>query len=157
MGFFTFTDAARPESKIKYGRRMVYVRPDDTHVVEDSYDGYGMVGGNDVFVMLFEQNADEAATVIDIMLKSDKCALDPRFASILCMYAQNPGQERLREKLEDLGRNYEYENDFTNTGWKRLVGISMMQENDRLPFPMKVTEKLRHGPYSGLLPSASTQ
>lgn len=157
MGFFTFTDAARPGSKIRYGRRMVYVRPDDTHVVEDSYDGYGMVGGNDVFVMLFEQNADAAATVIDIMLKSDKCAFNPWFAPVLCMYAQDPGSEQLKDTLENLSRNFGYEEDFANTGWKRLVGISMMQENERLPFPMKVTEKLRHGPYSGLSPSASTQ
>lgn len=159
MGFFTFTDAEKTGAKIKYGSRMVYVRPDDTHLVEPEYDGYGKVDGHDVFVMLFEQNASRPEAVVSLLTKPDaKRSFDIRFIPCIRMYAKDKHCPGLKEKLETLMRNsYGNEKDFMESGWKRHVGISMMQENDKLPFLMKVTGKLRHRPYVKLSPSVSTQ
>lgn len=172
MGFYTFTDASckklllrkdgeiKASCKIGYGRRIIYVKPDDACVTSERYDGYGTVGDSNVFVMLTEQNREHITEAIGIIKDDPKATFDFNLECAAKIYEKYGECGELISKLEALAHTqpvYETEKDFTGTGWKRLFGIELMQVNDRLKFPMKVTNRRHYRPYDELFPSKVIQ
>lgn len=172
MGFYTFTDASCKEiplrrdgevkttGRIAYHGRIVYVKPDDTCVMSDDYDGYGMIGDDNVFVLLVEQNREHITEIMNMIKEDPKVNFDLNLECSAKIYEQYGDCGELVSELEALAHarpEYRTERNLTTTGWKRLLGIEFMQVNDRLPFPMKVTKRRHYRPYDELVPSKVIQ
>ena len=68
MGYYTWTDAIRKpryikedydyasSDKIKYNSFAKVVCPDDTEIIENNYDGYGIFGGYDIYELVADWN-----------------------------------------------------------------------------------------------------
>lgn len=163
MGFFTFTDAInenpkptkkgtfKASDKITYDKNIIYVKPDNTEITSSVYEGYGMIKDKDVFVMIVEQNKDHLSDIIELMRQNEKCMFDERFTEAMLLYQQKGECQELNAITNS------YAEPLMRKEWKRMVGCSMAQINELLPYPMKITKRKRHPSYDKLYPSKIIQ
>lgn len=167
MGFFTWTDARRnprilkngdysAKDKIGYGCFAKIVCPDNTEVIENSYEGYGIFDGKDIYDLVVDWNKAYLTSIFDKLA------------------AQNPNHWGIR--LQKLAKFYQTDDKcafdaeltyiaksdttpYIYTEWKREIGITIAcgEQNSTLPYPIKITSAKSHKKYNELVPSHPCQ
>ena len=164
MGCFTFTLAnKKPEKilggvdyksscKLGYSCYAVVVCPDDTHIVEHYYNGYGDFGGHDIYDLVVDWNKNYLTAIIKDLKEKNviKVLLTPEMEEIAKAF-QEDNDEELRDILE---RCPEYE----RKEWKRTLGIIIScRNNENIPYPIKIVNNKRIKPYKDLYPALDCQ
>ena len=162
MGCFTWTLANRTPKKVRgryaaqcilrYDSYGAIVCPDDTIISEPYYEGYGMFDGKDVYDLVVDWNKDHL-TDIPKLPGFKSCGDDKTTLAIMQAY-QEDDQKALEKAIEAAA----VKEPFMRTEWKRCVGIYIACENNELlPYPIKIVNCKRPKPYDQLPPSNSTQ
>lgn len=166
MGFFTWTDALRKprilkngdyaaKDKIGYDCFAKIVCPDNTEIIENSYEGYGIFNGKDIYDLVVDWNKAYLTSIFDrlavqnpnhwgIYLRKlaafyqtdDKCAFDAELT-----------------RIAESGNPHIYKE------WKREIGIAIAygKQNNDLPYPIKITCAKSHKKYNELVSSHGCQ
>ena len=163
MGCFTWTLANKEEirkdgsdyllsCKLRYGGKGVIVCPDNTYIVENKYEGYGIFDGKDIYDLVVDWNRPFLEMIFDkLKSRADKdknpwgyhsppWGYHLRDIAIAYQHGDNETISRLLEKLSPLERQE----------WKRIIGIAIACEdenNDSLPYPIKITDSTDVAPY----------
>ena len=166
MGYFTWTDAAKEPrrkrdgtifqtDKIAYGGYAKVVCPDNTAIEEQSYEGYGIFNGQDVYELVVDWNKDALGQIFDELTKIK--AWGYQLAPVAKAYQEN-GSEAAHAAAEQLSMEYLYN---VSEDWKHDVGIAIATAKiDRkpiCPFPIKITKNRRKVKYENLVPSELCQ
>lgn len=165
MGYYTWTDARKKptptkdgydwlaKDKIPYGGYAKVVCPDDTEIIENYYDGYGMFGGYDIYDLVAEWNKDDLKEIFSRFTEND---FGYGFKKVAEMFADGISDDEITEYV----RQKVGDDSYLVKEWKRHIGISIScndEDNDALKYPIKITTLRQHRKYSELYPSYNTQ
>lgn len=163
MGYFTWTLANRQLRKLSwggyaansilcYGTHGVVVCPDNTHIVEPHYDGYGEFNGHDVYELVVDWNKDELLNIMKIPEIANDSFFTDELKAFATAFATDDDVE-----LDRLIKNVQQP--YLAKEWKRNIGIAISCEHNHLiPYPIKIVNtKRNHKKYEDLPPSISTQ
>ena len=175
MGYFTWTDAKiKNPRKTKYGYAksdMVnydsyakIVCPNDTEIETDCYDGYGHFGTKDAYDVVAEWNKPH---LNDIIIKMKERAKKNN-TTIWDLHDMEPLSLKYADsKTDDEVTAFVVSEinsgnlaPYLETEWKRTIGIFIAcgkENNEALPYPLKITKNKTHIPYSDLYPSITCQ
>ena len=159
MGYFTWTDARCSNPPLNrdgfFNRRYVVeydkfakvVCPDGTEYATPSYNGYGIFDGHDVYELVADWNRSSLPMIFN--------AIKDIFGVMEIAVAYASGDEcALKGAIAAAVKRYP----FLEKEWKRNIGISIACENnDIIPFPIKITTERKKSDYNALYPSISTQ
>lgn len=169
MGFFTWTDARREPrtnkrgdfitaDKIGYDCFAKIVCPDNTEISEPYYEGYGIFDGKDVYDLVVDWNKTHLSEIFDKMLADDPKCWGYHLRNLAVCY-QNDDMQGIDNELQSIINSGEEGPHFKNE-WKRAIGIAIAcseKNNQRLPFPIKITRMKRKRAYADLYPSYNCQ
>ena len=163
MGFFTWTDAHREprltkkgcyyaEDMIGYDSFAKIVCPDDTEIIEDCYEGYGIFDGKDVYDLVVDWNRAHLTSIF-AKLAAKNANHWGCYLRQLAAYYQSGDDKAFNAELTRLAENEDLP--FIRNEWKRTIGIAIAcgEQNGELPYPVKITSTKRHKKYSELVPS----
>lgn len=173
MGIFTWTDARKVPKRnkwgdfadrdvIRYGGYAKVVCPDNTEIVENHYNGYGMFGGKDIYELVTDWNKKDIAGIIQRKIAQNDSFyrhLNKEMPGMLDMFTAGKSAEEITEavkKLVDAGKAGSY----LVRDWKRNIGIMIAcneEDNNSLKYPIKITTAQEVFRYDELVPSISTQ
>ena len=174
MGYFTWTDASKQPRKtksgdwrksdiIQYGEFAKIVLPDNTWIPVYRYDGYGRFGEYeeiDVYDVVVDMNKQHLKEIMDGMLKRHPNGFwGAELYDIACAYADDDEDGFEKAIGNRLSKEPTYLH-LLREEWKRLLGIAVSCEdddNDALPYPLKVTARRDFVKYADLHPSYTTQ
>lgn len=171
MGYFTWTDARREpkllktgdyskRDKIPYGGFAKIVCPDDTEIEESCYEGYGEFGPYNIYELVVDWNKEHLKEIFEKLAQKNPkhwgCDLKP-----LAEAYQSDDMEAVDTEIYNIlslgSQTPVYSPDF-NTKWKQAIGIAIVCDNNEdLPFPIKITNIKWHITYDSLVPSHSCQ
>ena len=164
MGYFTWTDAKKYftkseisgisyKDKIKYDKYAKIVCPDDSEIIEPCYEGYGRFDGKDVHELVVDWNKEHLEEIFS-GFSEDKWGYNLK--SLAIAY-QNDDFDTINSEIKrliDSGK----EPFWFSKEWKRSIGIAIScYDNEKLPFPIKITSLKTHKKYNELFPSISCQ
>lgn len=175
MGFWTWTDARKDSKtlrrsafgdysaadKIRYGSMCFLVCPDDTRILEQAYDGYGLFDGKDAYELVVDWNKQY---LMDIFKKLE-AARDSSTQERGYKYVKHVAQMFVDDKSSAEIDNYIASAvaagliaPYIRKDWKRHIGIIIAcgDNNINIPFPLKITT-LRRRKYADLYPSVTCQ
>ncbi len=171
MGYYTWTlgnrkpernswGDYRPRCKLPYGGRGVIVCPDNRHIVEPHYEGYGIFDGHDAYDLVTDFNRDYLGDLFHDMARVNPDFWGHEFTEIAEAY-QSQDDERLQDAIRKCaahaGNSYPF---WSPKEWKRHIGITLACEDevvDILPYPLKIVDNIRIQPYEKLRRSYSCQ
>lgn len=174
MGYFTWTDASKQPQKtkfgewrksdvIKYGDFAKIVLPDDSCISVFGYGGYGKFGAHeeiDVYDVVVDMNKPHLKEIMDGMLKRHPNGFwGAELYDIACAYANDDeaGFEKAIGSRLSMEPTYLH---LLREEWKRLLGFTIScedDENESLPYPLKITARRDFVKYTDLHPSYTTQ
>lgn len=163
MGYFTWTDARceprltkhgdyRASDTVGYDGYAKIICPDNTEIVESSYEGYGIFDGKDVYDLVVDWNRAYLTEIFDKLAAENPdhwgCYLKQ-----LAAYYQSGDEKAFSAELTRLAQNEDLP--FIRGEWKRTIGITIAcgDQNAGLPYPIKITTTKRHKSYDELVPS----
>ena len=164
MGFFTWTLANRQptfnrdgsysaRSKLSYDKYGAIVCPDNTLIKEPCYEGYGIFAGQDVYELVVDWNRAHLMEIPSIRGFVRWHCWDDVCESVMRAYAEDD-QVALKAAIDKAAKT----DPFIATEWKRTIGIYIgCDNNELLPYPIKIVDCKRPKPYDQLPPSISTQ
>ena len=170
MGCFTWTLANRkPEfnryddykskCKLPYGGRGVVVCPDDTHIEELHYEGYGIFDGQDIYDLVTEWNRPYLSDIFRQIPEIEKTESfwGHELRDMAEAYQHNDMEKVSYEilKLESC-KGYPWIRD----DWKRNIGIAIACEDEIheiIPYQIKIVNNKRIRKYADLPFSRSCQ
>lgn len=166
MGYFTWTDARRhpkvlksgdyaAADKIGYGGYAKVVCPDNTEIVEKYYEGYGEFDGKDIYDLVVDWNR---AFLEEIFDKMSEDHWGYHLKELAIAY-QNYDAAKMYAEIERIVK-LEIEPKWFREEWKRTIGITIAcndEDNNNLPFPIKITTTKWHRKYDELVPSCNCQ
>lgn len=129
MGFFTWTFNST-QASIGYDRKVILALPDDSFLIEPSYDGYGIINGYDVYDLVVDWNrgTKEAVSIVERHISELKKELE-----------KGPDEFRrqfIEKELPQLSEIREYVSGKTDflpgTVKKRNVGITLACQDEDL-------------------------
>lgn len=163
MGIFTWTDATveHPLSDhygnydgditVGYDSYVKLVCPDNTELETFFYEGYGEIGGRDVYELVTEWNRSDLKKIFEE--KEEDLYLLP----IVNLYADGKSDEEIRSYISVSPDKYA---SYLLTDWKREIGIAIAcydVDAAKLRYPLKITKyKYAHG-YDSLYMSHQCQ
>ena len=167
MGYYTWTVANRKEKKTKdgwysdqcklaYGGYGAVITPDNKRIEIEHYAGYGIFGREDVYEMVVDWNRDYLKDIFKSMATRHPDGFWGCTLKEIAEAYQMRDKKRVAKLAEDLGK----EHPFLRTEWKRNIGITIAcydEDNDALPFPIKIVDSIRSKPYAELHVSHSCQ
>lgn len=154
MGCFSWMFCNRDNKvALKIGRKGYLLLPDDTCIMEEVYNGYGVFGGKDVYALVAEWNREH---LTEDMLRRPRYDrgdnedvyrynMDYYITAVCRLYDYKSGKYTDEEMQEKYGMD-----------WKRELGINIAcydEQNAALPFPIKISSAKRK--YSEMPPSIS--
>lgn len=166
MGYFTWTDARREPKrrrdgdyvtadKIGYGGYAKVVCPDNTEIIEQCYDGYGEFDGKDIYDLVVDWNKEYLEDIFCAM-SEDHWGYHLKEVATAFQNDDTYALHKEVYRLVDSGK----EPPFFKDEWKRTIGIAIAcreEDNESLPFPIKITTTKWHRAYDELFPSCSCQ
>ena len=166
MGCFTWTlankktrfnkyDDFADSCKLQYGGRGVIVCPDNTHIVENYYDGYGIFDGHDVYELVVDWNRNHLTTIIEKIKEKEGENFWGNYLIPLMIAYEHNDKDLIEQEVTKLSKKYPY----MKNDWKRNIGITIAcTHNDMLPYPIKIVDNKSHfKSYEKLGISESTQ
>ena len=155
MGYWTYTLANRAlewrkdgydylsKCKLGYGCRAVVVCPDDTHIIEPYYDGYGRFGGYDIFELVVEWNKDHLEEIFQQLEKNaaelygeeNKTKYFGSYLKEVAIAYQNNNMKKVKSLVG------KFKDQMTRNEWLRDLGIAIAQ--DWIPYPIKIVNNVK--------------
>lgn len=167
IGYHTWTDARKEpklpkggeysnRDKIPYGGFAKIVCPDNTEIKESYYEGYSEFGGYDVYKLVVDWNKEHLTEIFEKLAQKDPKHWGYYLKPLAEAY-QNDDMQTVDTEIHNIMQSKNSMPDF-NTEWKRIIGIAIACENnENLPFPIKITSTKWHKTYNELVPSHSCQ
>ncbi len=161
MGYFTWKDCQNRRKSVGYGHRVYVVCPDDTLIIENCYDGYGMFGKHDIHDLVVDWNRPHLKEIFERMLKKDKDCWGSELypVAIAAMESDETALETVKElKKKGELQSYMFLGEDCED-WKRVLGIAItaIKNNEKLPYPIKMSSTRPLKPYSQLKASIDCQ
>ena len=167
MGYFTWTLANkkietnangdyRPGCKLKYGGRGVVVCPNDTHIIEEHYDGYGNFAGNDIYDLVVDWNKPYLEKIFESIERREGSKHWGAMLKPVAIAYMNDDKKALKTAIAFVAKEQPY----LKEDWKRNIGITIACDDDcmrALPFPIKIVDNKRIKKYAELGVSLSCQ
>ena len=168
MGIFTWTFADKPERKAKlydeylrscvlqYGGTGVVVTPNNHKIVERNYNGYGIFDGHDIYEMVVDWNKAHLNEIfVGVKERNPNYPFDLDAIEKVAVAFQNDDPE-MQKIIDEVADKHPY----LWKDWKRTIGIAIScydEDNDALPFPIKIASRVDCKTYNNLHPSHETQ
>lgn len=166
MGYFTWRDCQDRRKKVPYDHPAYVICPDDTVIKESSYNGYGMFGGHDIYELVVDWNRPYLKEIYDrletefnrkVFLKKIDGGFffgsELREVAIAAMESDEKAIQIMKKKESSFP-------EYLHNEWKRNIGIAIAcedEDNESLPFPIKISATPPKKTYAELKPSWSDQ
>lgn len=157
MGYFTWKDCQNRRKSIGYSKAVV-ICPDNSMILEDAYGGFGIFGGKDIYELVVDWNRPYLKEIFDRKKTEGKDIRSEVWYEI-AVAAMKSDQDAREIVLAYRDRLPEYISQ-SEKEWKRELGILIGcedEDNEALPFPIKISATVPRKPYDQLQASWSCQ
>ena len=130
------------------------VCPDDTHIIEENYDGYGNFDGKDIYELVVDWNKPYLEKIFEEIEEYIEPWEKPLIP--IAIAYMNDDERLLQKELEKAKQDFPY----IERDWKRDIGIAIACEDkcaEIIPYPIKIVKNIRTLPYAELGISYSCQ